>query len=200
MLSKHKKKINDDIKYNIIASGLKVYLRDRHPSDATIYVNWFMNGEWKEYDAPWENINIPEQDIILNKFLEDCKKDPPQPRTTAIITTTENKPLGWVNRYKRGEHFPDTWFVGIGIGEDNYLNKGIGTEALELWLDYLFSNSNVHRLSLDTWSLNKRMMHVAEKIGFIFEGKQREYIKWKDEWIDFVHYGMLKREWEEKQS
>ncbi|MBL7127430.1 MAG: GNAT family N-acetyltransferase [Ignavibacteria bacterium] len=194
----------DETRMNIIASGEKVYLRDRHPSDAKIYVNWFVNGEWKEYDAPWENIDTPDteekKDIILHRFLEDCKKDLPMPRTKAIITTTENKPLGWVNRYKRGEHFPDTWFVGIDICEDEYLNKGMGTEALELWIDYLFSNSNVHRLSLDTWSFNKRMMHVAEKVGFVLEGKQREFIKWKDEWLDAVHYGMLRREWEEKLS
>ena len=40
-------------------------------------------------------------------------------------------------------------------------------------------------------------MHVAEKVGFIFEGVQREFIKWKDEWVDAVHYGMLRKEWEE---
>jgi len=190
----------DDI--NIIATGRKVYLRDRNPSDANIYLKWQMRGEWREYDAPWENINTPysdeKKDEILHKFLEDCKKDPPEPRTRAIITTTANKPIGLVNRYKRGKHFPDTWFIGIGIGEDKYLNKGMGTEALKLWVQYLFSNSNIHRLSLDTWSFNKRMMHAAEKAGFIFEGKQREFIKWKDEWVDAVHYGMLRREWEEK--
>ena len=195
---------NDEIKFNVIASGQKVYLRDRHPSDANKYVKWFTNGDWKEYDAPWENIDTPDtyekKDIILNRFLEDCKKDLPQPRSNAIITTTENKPLGWVNRYKRGEHFPDTWFVGISIGEDECLNKGMGTEALGLWVRYLFSNSNIHRISLDTWSFNKRMMHVAEKVGFVFEGKQREFINWKDEWLDAVHYGMLRREWEEKLS
>ena len=187
---------------NIIASGQKVYLRDRHPSDSNIYLNWLTNGEWKEYDAPWENIDSPDteekKNIIIQRYLEDCKNDPPQPRTKAIVTTTENKPLGWVNRYIRGEHFPDTWFVGISICEDEYLNKGMGTEALELWIQYLFTNSNVHRIALDTWSLNKRMMHVAEKVGFVFEGKQREFIKWKDEWIDAVHYGLLRQEWEEK--
>jgi len=194
----------NEIEINIIASGHLVNLRDRYPSDSSIYLKWLMKGEWREYDAPWENIDAPDteekKDIILNRFLEDCKKDQPVPRSKAIITTTVNKPIGWLNRYKRGELFPDTWFVGIGIGEDEYLNKGMGTEALSLWIHYLFSNSNVHRISLDTWSFNKRMMHVAEKVGFVFEGTQREFIKWKNEWIDAVHYGLLRREWEEKQS
>ena len=103
---------NDEIKFNIIASGQKVYLRDRYPSDSSIYLKWLMKGEWREYDAPWENINSPDteekKDAILNKFLEDCKKEPPQPRSKAIITTTENKPIGFANRYKRGKLFPDT--------------------------------------------------------------------------------------------
>jgi len=74
----------------------------------------------------------------------------------------------------------------------------MGTEALELWINYLFSNSNIHRLSLDTCSFNKRMIHVAKKVGFICEGTEREVIKWQGEWIDSVHFGVLRKEWEEK--
>jgi GNAT superfamily N-acetyltransferase len=110
--------------------------------------------------------------------------------------TKADKPLGWVNRYGE-ESFPDTWMVGIDICEDAYLNRGLGTEALGLWVGYLFSNSQVHRIGLDTWSFNRRMMRVADKLGFAYEGAEREVIHWQGEWLDAVHYGMLRSEWEQ---
>ena len=117
------------------------------------------------------------------------------PRKRAMIATLEGEPLGWVNRYG-DKSFPEAYRVGISIGEDAYLNQGIGTEALGLWVDYLFSNSDVHRIGLDTWSFNARMMRVAEKLGFVREGAERELIQWQGEWLDLVHFGMLRREWE----
>jgi RimJ/RimL family protein N-acetyltransferase len=38
------------------------------------------------------------------------------------------------------------------------------------------------------------MIHVAEKLGFVYEGAQRELIEWQGERLDLVHYGMLRRE------
>jgi RimJ/RimL family protein N-acetyltransferase len=111
-----------------------------------------------------------------------------------VIALLDERPIGWVNRYGE-KRFPDTWMVGIDICEDDYLEKGLGTEALRLWVDYLFANSTVHRIGLDTWSFNPRMMRVAEKLGFALEGAQREVLQWQGEWLDFVHYGMLRKEW-----
>ncbi len=70
----------------------------------------------------------------------------------------------------------------------NYLNRGYGTEALKLWVNHLFANSEYHKLCLDTWSFNPRMMRVAEKVGFIPEGFQRHMQFWEGEWLDFMHF------------
>lgn len=183
-----------DRKTYVIASGKTVILRDRLPSDASSWVHWMTHGEWREYDAPWEGT-----DGIARKFLESCVKNVPLPRNYAMICTKENKPLGWVNRYS-DKRFLDVWSVGINICEDEYLNKGIGTEALGLWIGYLFSNSDIHRIALATYSFNKRMMRVAEKLGFVFEGVNREIIKWQDKWLDRVHFGMLRKEWEKRRK
>ena len=117
------------------------------------------------------------------------------PRRRATIATLEGKLLGWVNRYG-DKRFSEAYRVGIDICQDAYLDQGVGTEALGLWVDYLFSNSDVHRIGLDTWSFNGRMMRVAEKLGFVREGAERELIRWQGEWLDLVHFGMLRREWE----
>jgi RimJ/RimL family protein N-acetyltransferase len=93
---------------------------------------------------------------------------------------------------------PETWTIGIDICEDEYLERGLGTEALRLWVDYLFANSTVHRIGLDTWSFNPRMVRVAEKLGFTPEGAQRQVLQWQNHWLDLIHYGMLRAEWEKR--
>jgi RimJ/RimL family protein N-acetyltransferase len=103
----------------------------------------------------------------------------------------------WVDRYAN-ERFPDAWLVTIDVCEDAYLNQGIGTQALRLWIGYLFSNSDVHRIGLDTWSFNERTVRVAEKLGFAYEGAQRELVEWQGKWLDLAHYGMLRSRWEDR--
>jgi RimJ/RimL family protein N-acetyltransferase len=39
------------------------------------------------------------------------------------------------------------------------------------------------------------MMHVALKVGFKYEGTESEVRQWQGEWLDLVHYGMLRSEW-----
>ena len=173
--------------YEIIAKGEHVILRTIIETDRAHYQRWQTLGEWRSLDAPWE------QDQAGRK-KESPIEDDPAPKKMAVIATLENKPLGWVNRYSKGSSL--IWFVGIDICEDYFLNRGYGTEALRLWVDYLFENSNYHKLCLDTWSFNPRMARVAEKIGFIFEGAQREMQFWDGEWLDLLHHGMVREEWE----
>ena len=193
---------------SIIVCGNRVILRDRLPSDVDTYVRWWSKGEWLKYDAPWEIAEIlttTTKEEIRRRFLDGCAQRLPLPRDYAIIAMfeescgKENKPLGWVNRYV-DKRFPSAWLIGINICEDDYLNKGLGTEAFGLWVDYLFLNSDIHRIGFDTYSFNKRMIRVGEKLGFTHEGTDREIIYWQNEWIDRLHFGMLRSEWEARRK
>lgn len=64
--------------------------------------------------------------------------------------------------------------VGILIGNKNYWNKGYGTEAMTLLLDYCFNVLNFHNVMLKVFSYNKRAIRSYEKIGFKMIGKRRE--------------------------
>lgn len=180
----------------MIATGQRTILRDGFVSDVDDYVRWMKRGEWIQFDAPWETDWQSMTDEEIRKiFPERFLHKASAPRRRAIIVTKKEKPLGWVNRYG-DKRFPDAWLIGIDICEDDYLNRGLGTEAFGLWLDYLFSNSDVHRIGFDTYSFNPRMVRVGEKLGFVHEGTEREVINWQNEWVDRLHFGMLRKEWE----
>jgi RimJ/RimL family protein N-acetyltransferase len=184
--------------YEIISKGDLVMLRTRMETDKQLYKSrWLKQGEWLLFDAPWAQSETEEDQNQETRKKQTNIQDDSIPKKLAIIATLDNTPLGWVNRYG-GKDSPLVWFVGIDICEDDYLNRGYGTEALKLWVNHLFANSEYHKLCLDTWSFNPRMMRVAVKIGFISEGRQRSMQFWQCEWLDLMHFGMLREEWEAK--
>jgi RimJ/RimL family protein N-acetyltransferase len=189
-----------DVALLVIARGGRVLLRGWIASDIDHYVRWQTQGEWRLFDAPWYECPtaMTAEDETHNRewFMEQLKGgDESWLNTRAVIATPDYTPLGWVNRYGEKKN-PGVCFVGIDTCEDTYLNRGLGTEALQLWVDYLFAASDVHKLGLETWSFNPRMIRVAEKVGFVYEGRQREMRHWQGEWLDHLHYGILREEWE----
>ena len=187
----------------LIASGNNLDLRDCLESDIDRIIFWQTHGEWRLLDAPFEGVRndltADQEANICMYYQKLCVGELPSPRKITIIAGKDNRPLGWVIRSGE-DRTPETWMVGIDICEDEMLNKGLGTEALGLWVEYLFTSSSVHRIGLDTWSLNPRMIHVAEKLGFTFEGIQRELVQWEGKWLDLIHFGLLRMEWEEKRN
>jgi RimJ/RimL family protein N-acetyltransferase len=184
----------------ILASGQRVVLRDGLLSDMNTYVRWMRHGEWLQFDAPWENdLQALTDDEIREGFSKRFLHELSSPRKRAIIAMKEAGIIGWVNRYG-DKRFPSAWLIGIDICENEHLNKGLGTEAFGLWLDYLFSNSDVHRIGFDTYSFNARMIRIGEKLTFVHEGADREIIYWNGEWLHRLHFGMLRSEWEKRKT
>lgn len=186
----------------VIASGCNIILRDRLSSDVDAFIRWPTHGEWRLLDAPWQGVRTsltPEEEARLREQSSAYRAEQTSPRKMAIIAMKDKRPLGWINRYSE-PHSPDTVMVGINICEDDALNRGFGTEALGLWIGHLFSDSGIHRLGFDTWSFNPRAMHVAERVGFVHEGTQREVLRWEGQWLDLVHFGMLRTEWEARRD
>jgi RimJ/RimL family protein N-acetyltransferase len=183
----------------VLNSGPHVILRDRLPSDADRYLYWLTHGEWHEYDAPWEegyeSLSPERQQKVLNRFIVSCDGEQPRPRRRAIIADRESIPMGWVSSYTQ-EDAPGTRFVGIDICEDDCLNRGLGTEALQLWIDYLFANTDVQRLGLETWSFNPRMIRVAIKAGFVLDEIKYQEIEWQGKAHDLHRFRLLRSEWE----
>jgi RimJ/RimL family protein N-acetyltransferase len=180
----------------VLCSGESTILRDARPEDTDHYVRWIRSGEWREFDAPWERLAANTNTYLLrDNFEQRFLLDRKLPRAKLIIATSDDHPIGWVNRYVE-PRFSDFWLVGICICEDQYLGQGLGREALKLWINYLFENSEIHRIGLATYSFNPRMIRVAERLGFEHEGTDRQIINWRGQWLDRLHYGMLRSEWE----
>ncbi len=180
----------------IIKSSETIILRDAQKSDIEDYVRWMEEGEWKEYDAPWEKriTDLPPEEIKV-RFINLYLSEREEPRRRVIIATKYNKPIGWMNRYFK-ERYEDTWLIGIDICDDDRLNRGLGTEALRLWIDYLFTHSQIKYIGLKTYSFNKRMMRVAEKLGMDKREIESDFVKWKCKKLDRIFYSIERNRWQ----
>ncbi|QIW09821.1 GNAT family protein [Francisella sp. LA112445] len=52
--------------------------------------------------------------------------------------------------------------------------KGYGKEALKLILDWIFKNTQAHRVWLDVKDFNSKAIHIYKSAGFVIEGTLRD--------------------------
>jgi RimJ/RimL family protein N-acetyltransferase len=84
--------------------------------------------------------------------------------------------------------------LGIAVQNKRYLGKGLGTEALQLLVDFGFRHINLHRIYLTVFEDNLRAQRVYEKIGFTKVGRQRECIIRFGKYFDLYLMDLLKKE------
>lgn len=58
--------------------------------------------------------------------------------------------------------------LGIHLQNDGAKNRGVGTAAERLALDYAFDTLGMETVNADAVLKNKRSQHVLEKVGFVF--------------------------------
>lgn len=173
--------------------GNAVSLRRRTVADIQLFLRWRkLDCQANRFDAPWEQPGS--DDEYAAKAVMAIEREAAGRITRAMIVDAEGQAIGSVNAYG-DKGCQESRNVGIAIYEDFRLGRGLGTEALGLWVGYLFAAQALHRVGLETWSFNPRMVRLAEKVGFRFEGMEREVRFWEGQWLDKLHYGLLASEW-----
>jgi len=114
------------------------------------------------------------------------------------LDTKEGRHIGWVNSYGFDNN-PHDVKIGISILEDTFWSKGFGTEAVPLWVEYLFREFNLTRIGFSTWQGNERMLKLGRKLGFTEESRIRRSCFVRGQFYDGISMGMLREEWQAKQ-
>lgn len=84
--------------------------------------------------------------------------------------------------------------MGILIGEKGQWDRGYGTDALITYLNYLFNELGLHRVTLQVQDYNPRAIKCYERCGFIKEGILREQAFVKGKFCDRYAMGVLRDE------
>lgn len=74
-------------------------------------------------------------------------------------------------------------------------NRGLGTEATVLFVDYLFENTSLSQLTLSVFEFNPRARHVYENVGFTIKSIDKNELEYKGEWIDSINMCLTRSVW-----
>jgi RimJ/RimL family protein N-acetyltransferase len=177
-----------------LLKGKNVELRPFRRSNLPNFVKWFNDPEVIQYLMFY----LPMTEMAEEKFLEGLANNAGSDVYFVIeaIEQDGNKAIGSISL--NGIHPKDHLATfGIAIGEKDYWNKGYGTEACRLIVNYGFKQLNLHRISSTAYSFNERSIRMHLRIGFREEGRQREVAFKNGKYCDKVIFGILREEWAE---
>lgn len=84
--------------------------------------------------------------------------------------------------------------LGYSIRAEDW-NKGYGSEAVSLMLNFAFSSLDVHRVTAAVGPDNIRSVSLVEKFAFKYEGRLRDHVFTNGSWRDSLLYSILQEEW-----
>lgn len=185
---------------SVYIQGKKVVLRDVRPEDCKALYYWNYEAEDREHQN-WNGPYKPVEFMTMEEYWAQPKIQSNLQRIAAdlprseLIIEIDGELKGSVGWYWVAQE--TNWFeIGIAIYDSRYWSGGYGTEAFQLWIDYLFTHLDTVRLGIGTWSGNERMIRLAARCGMIEEARVRKARIVRGEYYDAIKMGILREEWE----
>nr|WP_321457077.1 GNAT family protein [uncultured Cohaesibacter sp.] len=137
-----------------------------------------------------------DQNKKIMEFALELSKPNPSFNFELIYDKEDSRILGEVSYYWKDQR--TNWLeVGIVLFDQTDWGKGIGRQALPLWIDkQLATHPSLVRIGLTTWSGNPGMMALAQKIGLKQEACYRKARILHGQYFDSLSYGILRQEWD----
>jgi RimJ/RimL family protein N-acetyltransferase len=116
----------------------------------------------------------------------------------AIVSKESNQIIGEV---VFNEYDEDTDNVNFRVLlSEASCNRGVGTEAISIFIQYGMEELELHKISLEVYSFNPRAERVYQKVGFKQEGIKREDFIYNQKYIDTKIYGLLKEDYSDNKK
>jgi len=172
--------------------GIKCFLSPIDVNDFEKFTEWLNDLEVTQNLSIYPvMINLKIEKEILEKLSNE--------HNYSIIDISTNELIGNCG-FIDIDHINQTGEIGIFIGNKNYWNKGYGTEAMSLLIDFGFKALNLHNIMLKVYDYNKNAIKCYEKIGFKKIGIRRESIHVNLNKHNIVYMDILTNEFYEKYS
>ncbi|MFC7203502.1 GNAT family N-acetyltransferase [Haloferax namakaokahaiae] len=137
--------------------------------------------------------NDPMNSHQATKFIENVIEDGDG---VSFIVEADDERIGIVATKSTEPARPELvyWFV------PEYHGQGYGSEAVGCLVEYLFRTVECRGLYARLFDFNEGSRGVLEKLGFTHEGTFREARFIDGEYVDTLHFGLLRSEWDAMQS
>ena len=172
--------------------GRKVWLRALEASDLPAYkraVDSVEVGSWAGY--PW-----PHSDGTIEHWYEDVRaRHGKGEYWFAISPLDSDEFMGTVWLWSRGSRL-DGLELSVFVTEEAGPGNGLGSDAVDAALDFVFGSYETERVWLTTEAENGRARRAFEKSGFRVDGTVRHHFRRAGEWRDSLLMAILREDWE----
>ncbi|WP_396138228.1 GNAT family N-acetyltransferase [Flavobacterium sp.] len=173
----------------ITLKGTNIYLRALEPEDLE-FVYAIENNE-----SFWEvsNTQTPYSRFLIRQYLENAHQDIYEAKQLrlAICLNDSQEAIGLIDLF---DFDPKNSRAGVGlvIADLSSRNKGIGSEALELVINYSFQQLQLHQLYANIGSDNEISLQLFTKFGFQKIGIKKDWIKVNNRFKDELFFQLIK--------
>lgn len=168
--------------------GKHINLRPMATDDLDMFYEW---NNIQEHMGDYMNMEMKYKD----SFIEGMKKALSNNSTFyMIIENKDSTPIGMINYFNSLGSTISIDF-GILIAIPSSRGKGVGSEAVNMLINYLFTTKNIMRVEFMTRSDNQGMKLLGEKLGFKLEGTLRKYSFDHGEYRDLDLFGITREDW-----
>ncbi|HHY99354.1 MAG TPA: GNAT family N-acetyltransferase [Firmicutes bacterium] len=175
--------------------GEKIVLREFRRDDIEPIQRWVNNENIIKYLAfPLFPQTLEETTEFVERQLH--KKGAPNEGIFVIALKDDPKSeyIGSIGLHRidyRNRHCE----LGIVIGREDLLGKGIGREAIQMVLGFAFNFLNMHKVNLRVYEYNERARHCYAACGFKEEGRIRDQRYYNGKYWDEIIMGIIKEEY-----
>lgn len=176
---------------SVFLVGERIYLRPLEREDLPHIQKWANDPEIRRLTGEATPMSQPGAEAFLERVRND------RDRVWFMIALREDDTaIGEAGLLRMFPAWRTTDLTLI-IGEVDAWEKGYGTEAILLLLDYAFGSQSFHRVAVGVVGFNERAIRFYEKVGFKREGIQRDGYYCDHHHHDFVMMSILEDEFRE---
>ncbi len=171
--------------------GNRVVIRPLERRDLTHVFKW-----WNDPEVMYYADDDPEPHSTMKDIEDRYNRETGEwADSTAryLIQTTSGQPIGHVMYRGLRSDTRSVW-TGITIGERDYWGNGYGTEAIRLFLQFLFEEMHLHKVSITVSDFNARAIRAYEKCGFRHDGVLRHNAVVHGKFVDHFVMSILEDE------
>ena len=170
--------------------GERVELRRHDRRNYPLYGEWY--GDWEIWNlTSWRS--SPIGPVAVERLFEEREMSSLDD-SFAIHLRGEKKPLGVISLINISE--PNSSAdLSIIVGSEEDRQRGYGTEAIRILLDYAFDELGLCRVGLSVFQFNEQAIATYRKLGFNEEGRMRRAIRRGDTAYDAILMSILASEW-----
>jgi len=163
-------------------------LRDVRPEDMDVMREWRNMPKVADFMFTDHVIGPEEHAAWFSRIMKD-------PACKYWIIACDGEDVGVANLYAI-DRIHRRCYWGFYVVSPNVRGKGVGSRVEYAVLNYVFDELGFEKLCCENLSLNRAVIEMHRRFGFVQEGIFRKHIWKRGAFHDVVCLAILKEEWE----